>query len=477
MKLYFEVLRAVVKKIVLRKSNGEVIRDFATNMGVVYIKLAQMLATHEFQNYFSESDRIALSSICDDIEPVEFKIVEDTLISTYGENYRDLFLSIDETPIGSASISQVYKAKLKSGKDVVIKVKRKDVEKNIVKDVEKLKKLMHRFGMFINFKNFFGGEHALNLYLKWISEETNFDNEINNIKMYGEFSEKVNGSAANTTKICVPKVYEELSSSDVIVMDYIPHKTINQLPLTEENKELIKTAINSYLKLSFNSLLEDDNVIFHGDPHSGNLCVDSFGNIYFLDMGLLFSLGKEEIEFCKEFFFAAYTSDFEKIFSIITRYGTLSEKQKERLKEEVKTYCDNLRGREVTNYFMDMVMIFTKYELDPPEFLFDMAKAFVCLNGVGKFTQNYVSCDALLKEIILEYVIKSQIKVTAKASLNSIKIFPKALLNIKNYGLSGLVAQIENDEELRSDIITFIDISETNINILKKTIKDYLGKK
>ncbi len=50
---------------------------------------------------------------------------------------------------------------------------------------------MHRFGKFINFKNFFGGEHALNLYLKWISEETNFDNEINNIKkMYGEFSKK-----------------------------------------------------------------------------------------------------------------------------------------------------------------------------------------------------------------------------------------------------------------------------------------------
>lgn len=477
MKLYFEVFRAAVKKIVLRKSNGEVIRDFATNMGVVYIKLAQMLATHEFQNYFSESDRIALSSICDDIEPVEFKIVEDTLISTYGENYRDLFLSIDETPIGSASISQVYKAKLKNGKDVVLKVKRKDIEKNIVEDVEKLKKLMHRFGRFINFKNFFGGEHALNLYLKWISEETDFDNEINNIKKYGEFSKKVNGSIANTTRICVPKVYEELSSSDVIVMDYIPYKTVNQLPLTEENKELIKTAINSYLKLSFNSLLEDDSVIFHGDPHSGNLCVDNVGNIYFLDMGLLFSLDKKEIEFCKEFFFAAYTSDFEKIFSIITRYGEINDIQKNALKEDVKSYCENLRGKEVTNYFMDMVMIFTKYELDPPEFLFDMAKAFVCLNGVGKFTQNYVSCDSLLKEIILDYVIKSQIKATAKVSLNSVKVFPKILSGIKNYGLSGLVAEIESNETLKNEIIEFIDISETNINILKKTIKDYIGKR
>lgn len=477
MKLYFEVFRAIVKKFVLRKSNGEVIRDLVTNMGVVYIKFAQMLATHEFQNYFSESDRIALSSICDNIEPVEFKIVEDILVSTYGKNYRDLFLSIDETPIGSASISQVYKAKLKNGKDVVIKVKRKDIEKHIVEEVEELKKLMHLFGKFVNFKNFFGGEHALNLYLKWISEETNFDNEINNIRKYGEFSKKVNGSVTNTTKICVPKVYEELSSSDVIVMDYIPYKTVNQLSLTEENKELIKQAINSYLKLSFSFLLENDNVIFHGDPHSGNICVDNVGNIYFLDMGLLFSLDSEEIKFCKEFFFAAYIGDFEKIFSIVTRYGRLSEKQGNKLKEDCKNYCESIKDKEFTNYFMDMALIFTKYELDPPEFLFDMAKSFVCLNGVGKFTQNYVSCNALLKEIILEYVIKNQIKAMAKASLDSIKIFPKALLSLKNYGLSGLVSQMESDENLRSDIIDFIDISETNINILKKTIKDYLGNK
>ena len=476
MKFYYQLMCALIKKFVFRKSTGEVIHNFATNMGVVYIKLAQILSTHEFQNYFNEEDRKLLSSICDNISPVEFSLIEKTLIDNYGENYKDLFLSIDETPIGSASISQVYKAVLKNGKEVVIKVKRKDIEKNIEKQIEELKKIMNGFGKFINFKNFFAGEHALNLYLKWISEETDFDNEINNIKMYGEFSEKVNGSVANTTKICVPKVYEELSSSDVIVMDYIPHITINQLPLTEENKNLIKKAINSYLKLSFNSLLENDSVIFHGDPHSGNICVDSVGNIYFLDMGLLFVLGKKEIEFCKKFFFAAYTGDYEKIFDIVNNCGKLDSKQHYKLKEDCKNYCETIKNKEVTNYFMDMVMVFTKYELDPPEFLFNMAKAFVCLNGVGKFTQNYVSCNSLLKEILLEYIIREQIKSTINVSVSGLRVFPKIILGIKKYNLNSFIFKDDGCSEFIEDISEFISVTDQNINILKKTLRDYSKK-
>lgn len=476
MKFYYQLMCALIKKFVFRKSTGEVVLNFATNMGIVYIKLAQILSTHEFQNYFNEEDRKTLSSICDNISPVEFSLIEKTLTDNYGENYKDLFLSIDETPIGSASISQVYKAVLKSGKEVVIKVKRKDIEKNIEKQIEELKKLMHKFGKFIKFQNFFGGEHALNLYLKWISEETDFEREIENIKLYKNFAQKVNGTVNDTTNIYIPNVYEKLSSKDIIIMDYVNYKTVNNIPLTDENRKLIKKAINSYLKLSFNSLLENDSVIFHGDPHSGNICVDSVGNIYFLDMGLLFVLGKKEIEFCKNFFFAAYTGDYEKIFDIVNNCGRLDSKQQYELKEDCKNYCETIKNKEITNYFMDMVMVFTKYELDPPEFLFNMAKAFVCLNGVGKFTQNYVSCNSLIKEILLEYIIKEQIKSTINVSVSALKVFPKIILGIKRYNLNNFIFKDEKCSEFIEDISEFISVTDQNINILKKTLKDYSKK-
>ena len=43
---------------------------------------------------------------------------------------------------------------------------------------------MHKFGKFISFKNLLGGDKALDMYLSWIYDETNFDNEKNNIKIY-----------------------------------------------------------------------------------------------------------------------------------------------------------------------------------------------------------------------------------------------------------------------------------------------------
>ena len=121
-------------------------------------------------------------------------------------------------------------------------------------------------------------------------------------------------------------------------------------------------------------------------------------------------------------------------------------------------------------------MVFTKYELDPPEFLFNMAKAFVCLNGVGKFTQNYVSCNSLLKEILLEYILKEQIKSTINVSVSALKIFPKIILGIKRYNLNNFIFKDEKCSEFIEDISEFISVTDQNINILKKTLKDYSKK-
>ena len=56
---------------------------------------------------------------------------------------------------------------------------------------------------------------------------------------------------------------------------------------------------NAYsIRLSFWALLNSQTVIFHSDPHSGNICVDDTGNIIFLDMGLIYELNKEESALC-----------------------------------------------------------------------------------------------------------------------------------------------------------------------------------
>lgn len=271
-------------------------------MGIVYIKFAQILATQNYGNIFTENDREMLSSICDNCNPISFDKIENILKKEYGENLYDIFTFIDKKPIGSASISQVHKAILRNGEEVAIKIKREDITNNINKEIERLKLLIHRFGKFVKFENYIGSEKALDLFSKWINEEADFEHEQKNIKLYQNFANTVNDKLENTKRIKIPKLYNKYCTNNVIVMEFIKDNTINKLESSEHNKEKIINAINSYIKSSFYALFNDKQIIFHGDPHSGNIYIDEFENIGFLDMGLLFALTKDDQKLLKNFF-------------------------------------------------------------------------------------------------------------------------------------------------------------------------------
>lgn len=296
--IYIRFIKLLIDKFIFRKDNGTVIKNFCEKMGIVYIKLAQMLATQNYGNLFTEKDREILSSICDDCNPISFDEIETILKQEYN-NPNTIFSYIDPSPIGSASVSQVHRAILLSGEEVAIKIRRTDITNGIDQGIKKIKKIMHRFGKFVKFGNYTGGDHALNLYLKWIMQETDFVQERKNIKTYQEFASSVNGKIPGTKRIYVPKVYEQYCTDNIIVMEYIKTPTVNKMELTEANKNLIITAVNSYIKSSFWALLHDKPIIFHGDPHSGNVCVDEEGNIYFLDMGLLSVLNEKDAQLCR----------------------------------------------------------------------------------------------------------------------------------------------------------------------------------
>ena len=208
MKLYIQAIKLLFNKFILRRNNGIVIKDFSEKMGVVYIKLAQMLATQNFGNLFTEKDRQMLSSICDNCNPISYDEIEEILKQEYGAKLDNVFSFIEKEPVGSASVSQVHRAILKTGEEVAIKIKRKDITGTIDDDIKRIRKIIHRFGKFVNFSNFTGGDHALDLYLEWIEQETDFAHEKENIKVYQNFADSVNGKVSGTKKISYSSVKE-----------------------------------------------------------------------------------------------------------------------------------------------------------------------------------------------------------------------------------------------------------------------------
>lgn len=468
MKLYVELFKALFKKI-RGKKNGEIIRDLATNMGVVYIKLAQILSTHNYGNLFTEEDRKLLSGICDDINILDFNDIQDTLNKEYNDKTYEIFSEIEEKPVGSASISQVHKAKLKTGEVVAIKIKRKDITDTMEKDIKQLEKLMYRYGKFVKFGNYSAGSKALNLYLDWIKEETDFINEVNNIKLYQNFANDVNGKIKDNLYIIVPKVYESLCTENIIVMEYIPYKTINKLDDTIETKEKIKNAMNSYIKSNFYALFNDKTIVYHADPHEGNIFLDENGNVGFLDMGLCYKLTEEDTKTIKKFFFSVFTGNYEELYDYFNDYCKLmSDKKKQLFKEDLRKYCIDVKTKEVTNYFTDVIFICLKYEFMPPKFLFIMAKTFMMLNGICGISDNKIPATELLMEQTIEYCLKSNVNQVENLVKDTAKLTPKLIRKSFKTGLiNAAVKNVDDIYKLYEDFEEILNSQKQLLSIIK----------
>ena len=462
------VIKLLFNKFILRKNNGEVVKEFVQENGIVYIKLAQMLATQNYGNIFTDEDRKLLSSVCDNCNPIPYEEIEKILKREYVDDLNSIFSYIDEIPLGSASISQVHRAILKDGREVVLKVKRQDIVDFINSDISFIRKIMQRFGKLVNFKNFTGGNHALDLYLKWINEEIDFINEVENIKKYQSFANNVNGRIDGARKIIIPNIYEDYCTENIIMMEYIPLPTINQTILTDENKKVIADAINNYFRLSFWALFNDQEIVFHGDPHSGNICVDENANIYFLDMGLLCVLNDEDAILCREFFLAVYNGDYEKISNMILKYSNMDDESIISFKKDCKLYCEGIKDKNITYYFMDMVNICLKYEVNPPNFLFSMTKAFFCLNGICNFVGNDFTAKKLLNDQVIEFFLKRSFTDCKKCVKRAYSLIPSYIDNVRKNGLEDTITKIITEEDLIQDIKRSIINLQEVLTYMKK---------
>lgn len=132
MKLFVKGMRLLFDFGVRHLSKGAALRRFASDMGLAYIKFAQILAMQNIDGIFSEEDRQDIMNICDDCNPISYRKIYRVLVREYGKkNIKSKFRKISKKPIGSASISQVHRAQLSSGEQVVLKIKRDGVLKTL----------------------------------------------------------------------------------------------------------------------------------------------------------------------------------------------------------------------------------------------------------------------------------------------------------------------------------------------------------
>ncbi len=472
MRLYWYGLRMLVKKFILRQNTGQVVCWFAEHMGVVYVKMAQILAMQNYGQIFTENDRQHLAEICDHCSPIAFRKIRRQIEQAYQCPLAQKFHSIDPQPLGSASISQVHRATLLSGEEVVIKVRRKDVARRVQHDVRQLRRLIHRFSRFTKLRNLLGSDQALDLWAEWIESETDFAAEQRNLLRYQAFIDSVNGKIRHTKHLKVPKLYTEFCNDEIIVMEFIAAPTVNQLEHTITNHQRIAKSINDYLQLSFYALLHDLPVVFHGDPHAGNLYLDPEGNLGFLDFGLIFELSTAESAMVRELFLKAYRADAEGIIELLLNYSKTADFDRTALTADVLATTQKFHSMPVTHFFVEMINVFVSYNVSPPPVLFKMAKAFMALYGINNYTANFCDTESLLVRQVTEYYLRRTARDFHDVLNTGLQLVPNIFSHtLRDDPISVLTTQISALQDFVAQLSKTSDHCHEALGLLNSSIK------
>ncbi len=258
------------------KAEGADLAADLEKLGPTFVKIGQLLSTRS--DLLPPAYLEALGRLQDKVTPVPFEAIKKVVEEQLGVKISTAFESFDETPIGAASLGQVHIAKLRSGRAVAVKVQRPGIREEILGDLESLAEI----ALFIDARTEFGRRYEVARIVEGfrgtLMRELDYQKEARHLEELGR-------NLAEFSRLRVPAVVEDYSSSRVLTMDYLAGTKITSLSgavLVElDGAVLAEEIFRAYLK----QILVDG--FFHADPHPGNLLLTPDRNIAILDLGMI----------------------------------------------------------------------------------------------------------------------------------------------------------------------------------------------
>jgi ubiquinone biosynthesis protein len=245
------------------ESRGVRIRRTLEDLGPIYVKFGQALSTRK--DILPEDIANELVKLQDRVPPFSNEIARNIIEKELDMSISEAFAEFDSSPLASASVAQVHTAKLHTGENVIIKVLRPDIEKQIRSDIGLLYELAR-----IAEKFWSDARRLRAMAVVAEFEKTTLD-ELDLVREAGNAT-KLRKNFENSELIYIPEVHWPLTRKKVMVMERIygiPVGEINQLKVGGAD---FKTLAERGVEIFFTQVFRDN--FFHADMHPGNIFVD-----------------------------------------------------------------------------------------------------------------------------------------------------------------------------------------------------------
>jgi predicted unusual protein kinase regulating ubiquinone biosynthesis (AarF/ABC1/UbiB family) len=243
-------------------NKAKAFRERLVELGPAYIKLGQVLSTRPDllpQQYIDE-----LEHLQDDVPPMEYEQVEQTIEEELHARISKLFASFEQEPLGSASLGQVHAAELRDGRSVVVKVQRPNLRVQLSEDLE----YFHELASFLSEHTNAGSRVDLIGVVQQVeralADELDYRTEARNAASFRK-------ALATFPHILIPRVIDAYTTHRVLTTERIRGVKIDAIPpiarIDYDFADLAEEFAHAYLQQI------TDSGHFHADPHPGNVFV------------------------------------------------------------------------------------------------------------------------------------------------------------------------------------------------------------
>ncbi|HEO70745.1 MAG TPA: AarF/ABC1/UbiB kinase family protein, partial [Candidatus Hydrogenedentes bacterium] len=245
-------------------------------LGPTFVKCGQVLSTRP--DLVGPAISKELEALQDRVVPLPFEKMRPVLETALHGTVEELFATFDTEPVAAASLSQVYRATLKTGEPVAVKLQRPGIHAVIEADLSLMQGIAEWAVEHVEDLDWVDPAGIVEEFARSIRRELDFTIEARTINRFREvFPEK--------DDVFIPATYPDLSASQVLTMDWIDGARIDALdeyPKRNcEPKVIAKRGCEIVCEMVF------EHRLFHADPHPGNILVTQDNCIAFLDYGMV----------------------------------------------------------------------------------------------------------------------------------------------------------------------------------------------
>ena len=358
------------------KTPQERFRMMLEELGTTFVKFGQLLSTRA--DIMGKDYAEELAKLQDSMSPFPTEQAKRIIKEELGKSTDELFSEFDNQPLASASVGQVYKAVLKGGKKVVVKIQRPGIELTIKEDLRIMHYLAKMAQKHIPESRKYDPVYLVDEFDRSIMKELNFLREATSAR-------RLKDNLKDDKGVYIPTVYDNLSTKKVLIMEEVDGTPLSRVITSKSEKFNKKEIARKCARLFFRMVLVDR--FYHADMHPGNVMVLNHGAICLLDFGRINSIDKEAIDALFKLAYYAVQDNVNGMVEHMLRTGMAVEKsQMQSFKADISDVLDAYYNKNIVRVKLgqmlsDLSTVLSKYDINRPRETEELARSMLIIEG------------------------------------------------------------------------------------------------